>query len=302
MEHHTGAITWQPCPAGNVALECGQVQVPVHWQKPNDDSISLKVARLPATGERRGSVVVNPGGPGIPGTQFLIGFASRFGSALRSSFDIVSWDPRGVGGSAPIRCPGIAKNSDGIPTSVSEREQFEQITAAWATACRKAVGPLFDTVDTMSNARDLDHLRTQLGEKKLNYYGGSYGTRIGQFYADLFPHRVGRMTIDSVVDTTSENGEFIDGATRAREEAFTDYVTTCADRAGCPLTGMTLPDVQSRLAPLIAEEPAVGGEIVGNLTSPRPGRRSTSTSPRSSRAPTSRTKDPTSPAKCSTTT
>ncbi|PRY32435.1 alpha/beta hydrolase [Umezawaea tangerina] len=267
-EHGAGAIAWQPCPTGDVALECGRVTVPVHWRKPDGGTISLKVARLPATGRRLGSVVVNPGGPGIPGTRFLVGYATRFGTALRSSFDIVSWDPRGVGESAPIGCPGIPRDSGDVPASVTERERFEQATATWATACRDAVGPLFDTVDTVSTVRDLDQLRRQLGERKLNYYGVSYGTRIGQFYADLFPDRVGRMTIDSVVDTTSQNAEFVDGAARAKEEAFADYVATCADRAGCPLTGMTLPDVRSRLVPLIAEEPAVGGEIVGDLTSP----------------------------------
>ncbi|EXG82604.1 alpha/beta hydrolase [Cryptosporangium arvum] len=257
---------WQPCPAGDVPLECTRVTVPVDWSEPAGDTITLKVSRLRATGTRLGAVVVNPGGPGIPGTQFLAAAGARF-AALRASYDVVAWDPRGVGGSAPISCPGPRPDS-GVPATVVERERFERETAAWARRCRAAVGPLFDHVDTVSTARDLDRLRQVLDEPRLNYYGGSYGTRIGQFYADLFPQRVGRLTLDAVVDTTSTNGPFVDGATRAKEEAFTDYLDTCASRPGCPLKGMTPARVRSWLIPRITAEPAVGGEIVGYLTSP----------------------------------
>ena len=257
---------WQPCPAGDVPLECTRLTVPVDWSKPAGEKITLKVARLRATGTRLGSVVINPGGPGIPGTQYLTAAGSRF-AGLRSSYDIVAWDPRGVGESAPISCPG-ARPDSGVPDTVAERRRFEEETAAWAGRCRKAVGPLFDKVDTVSNVRDLDRLRQLLGERALNYYGASYGTRIGQLYIDAFPQRVGRLTLDAVVDTTTTNGPFVDGATRAKEEAFTDYLAGCASRPACPLTGMDLPQVRSWLIPLITAEPAVGGEIIGNLTSP----------------------------------
>ncbi|WP_344649299.1 alpha/beta hydrolase [Cryptosporangium japonicum] len=266
LAHAADPDPWQPCPAGDVPLECARVTVPVDWSKPTGDTLVLKVARLRATGTRLGSVVVDPGGPGIPGTQFLAAAGTRF-AALRSSYDVVAWDPRGVGGSAPISCPGPRPDS-GVPVTVVERERFERETAAWAGRCRRAVGPLFDHVDTISNARDLDRLRQVLGEPRLTYYGGFYGTRIGQFYADVFPRRTGRMVLDAVVDTTSENGPFVDGATRAKEDAFTGYLHTCAARPACPLKGMSLAQVRAWLIPRIAAEPAVGGEIVGNLTSP----------------------------------
>src|SRR5689334_8452372 len=93
----TEALSWQPCPNGGAPLECTSVTVPVDWRQPDGPGLALRVARLPATGRRLGAVFANPGGPGVSGVRQLPGMAGKFGAAVRESYDIVSWDPRGIG-------------------------------------------------------------------------------------------------------------------------------------------------------------------------------------------------------------
>ena len=264
-------LTWEPCPAGDVPVECTRVDVPVDWSRPGGPAVSLAVARLRATGPRAGSVFTNPGGPGGSGVEFLGRFANRFGADLRRSYDIVSWDPRGVGGSQPVSCPAGAGQELGdlpAPSTLGERVRWERAAATWSAACRKQTGPLFDHVDTLSTVRDLDHLRRRLGEPKLTYAGFSYGTRIGLFYADVFPERVGRLALDAVVDPTSDNAGFYDGATRAVEQAFTDYHAGCAARAGCPLTDLTAAEARAWLRPRLEKSSELGDQIPSMLRGP----------------------------------
>ncbi|GIE77437.1 hypothetical protein Aph02nite_33870 [Actinoplanes philippinensis] len=263
---------WAPCPADGVPLECATVRVPVDWARPGGPAIGLQVARLRATGERAGSVFTDPGGPGESGVDFLARFAGRFGDRLRRSYDIVSWDPRGIGASHPITCPPGSDRELAelpVPGTVAERLRFERAAAGWATACRRRTGPLFDHVDTLSTARDLDRLRALLGEAKIKYAGFSYGTRIGLFYADLFPGRVDRMAVDAVVDPQSDNADFYDGATRALEQAFTDYHAGCATRATCPIADLTADRSRSWLRPLVAASSELGNLVPGYLRSPQ---------------------------------
>lgn len=263
--------SWEPCPAGEVPLECRWVAVPVDWAQPEGPTLNLKVAVLRATGERVGTVFANPGGPGVSGVRSLPGIARRFDAAVRAAYDIVSWDPRGIGESAPVTCPPDADAEFaklGVPGSVRERVRYEQASARWAGACRRQSGPVFDHVDTLSTARDLDRLRHVLGESKLDYAGFSYGTRIGLFYADLFPERVGRMALDSVVDPTSDEAAFFNGLTRAAEQAFTDYHAGCATRAGCPLADMTVTRARAWLAPLLRQDVQLNGLLPNILRQP----------------------------------
>ena len=267
----TPSLTWQPCPARGVPVECTSLTVPIDWSRRGGPTVDLKVGRLRATGERLGSVMFNPGGPGGSGVDFLSGFASRFGSPLREHYDLVSWDPRGIAGSAPLTCPKEIDerfSKAPAPTTVSERLQFEKLTRQWVQACRKASGPLFDHVDTLSNVRDLDRLREVLGERKLNFAGFSYGSRIGLFYADVFPQRVGHLVVDAVVDPTSDNADFYDGASRAVEQAFTDYLAQCAERKACPLTDLTAAQARAWLARKLLEIPDLGS-VPNLLRDPR---------------------------------
>ncbi|WP_051797207.1 alpha/beta hydrolase [Catenuloplanes japonicus] len=244
---HRQRVTWQACPAGDVPLECARVTVPVDWAAPGGATLTLKVTRHRATGNRLGTLFLNPGGPGASGAAFTATAASRFGQRTRDAYDLVGWDPRGVGESSPLTCPesaDAAYREARLPATVRERLTFERVTAAWARACRAASGPLFDHVDTISTVRDLDVLRAVLGETTLSYTGMSYGTRIGIFYADLFPTRVGRMVLDAATDPASDNADFWRGASLAAQRGFDDYLAGCAARPACPLTG--LPPAEAR--------------------------------------------------------
>ncbi|MCA2214978.1 alpha/beta hydrolase [Jidongwangia harbinensis] len=265
------ALRWQPCPAGDTPLECTTVTVPVDWAKPGGRTLTLKVAMLRATGERRGVVFTNPGGPGVSGVRNLPGLARRFGAAVRAGYDIVSWDPRGIGASAPVSCPDGADAAFAaldVPDSVAERVRYERAAATWARDCRRQSGPVFDHVDTLSTARDLDRLRELWHEPKLHYAGFSYGTRIGLFYADLFPHRVGRMVLDSAVDPASDEADFFRGQTRAAEQAFTDYHADCGNRSGCPLGDLTVAQARAWLAPLLRADVQLNGLLPNILRQP----------------------------------
>ncbi|MFI5960120.1 alpha/beta hydrolase [Cryptosporangium sp. NPDC051539] len=255
-------------------MDCSRLAVPVDWAHPGGPKLTLALRRHHATGTRKGSLVLNPGGPGGSGVEFLPDAVAVFGKDLVAAYDLISWDPRGVGGSSPLTCPAAANAAlakvDASPDTLAERTAQEAATGRWAHACATASGPLFGHVDTISTARDLDAIRVALGEKKLNYGGFSYGTRIGLFYADLFPRRVGRMLLDSTVDPANDDAAFLAGQTVSLDRALTDYLTSCRDRAGCPLRGVSLSVARQRIAALIKAADAPGGvrqeDIIGAVT------------------------------------
>ncbi|MDR7274209.1 alpha/beta hydrolase [Catenuloplanes atrovinosus] len=252
---HRQKLTWQACPSGDLPLDCTRVTVPVDWAAPDGATLTLKVTRHRATGTRRGSLLINPGGPGGSGAGFTERAAAAFGEKTLAAYDVVGWDPRGVGESSPLTCPASA-NADywnaRLPTTVAERVEFERITANWAAACRAESGPLFDHVDTISTVRDLDVLRAVLGDRKLSYIGMSYGTRIGIFYADLFPGRVGRMVLDAATDPASDGADFWRGTSLAAGRGFDDYLAGCADREGCPLADRTAAQARADVGRLLS--------------------------------------------------
>ena len=247
-------LTWTPCNDKELVLECTDVTVPVNWSRPSGRTISLKVHRHRAAGPSRGSLLLNPGGPGGPGKPFLEFAARLFSKPVIDGFDLVSFDPRGVGESAPLSCPAAAdaafRKSDPSPDNLHERIAREAAVREWVRACRAKSGPIFDHVDTVSVARDLDVLRAVLGDDKLSYYGGSYGTRLGLRYADLFPTRIERMVLDAVVDPAQDNKAFLTDVAKGEERGLDAYLRTCDDRAGCPFHGLTLAQGRAAVAKL----------------------------------------------------
>jgi pimeloyl-ACP methyl ester carboxylesterase len=239
-EFYRQKVSWSACDDRGLPLDCTGVTVPIDWARPNGSTITLKVRRHKATGTHHGSLLTNPGGPGVSGVRYLAEAARTWSDAVTSGFDLVSWDPRGVGESAPLTCPDEAdaalRTVDSSPDTLAERKRQEAAVRTWVRQCRAASGPLFDHVDTLSNVRDLDVLRAVLGEAKLSFLGTSYGTRIGIRYADTFPTRIGRMVLDSAVDPASDNKAFLNGQARGVERALDDYLAGCADRAGCPFS------------------------------------------------------------------
>jgi pimeloyl-ACP methyl ester carboxylesterase len=236
-------VAWQPCDG---AYECAWVAAPLDWDDPAAGSIEIAIKRAVATGtadQRIGSLLINPGGPGASGLGFLeYAVAGVFGADVRAAFDIVAFDPRGVGESTPVDCGDDAFVDDYFTSDISLENQADVDAArekAWAfgAACLEATGPLLGEVDTVSAARDMDLLRAVLGDSQLYYAGFSYGTFLGATYADLYPQNVGRMLLDGALDPSMSNDDLVVGQAVGFENALRAYITDCQAGASCPLTG-----------------------------------------------------------------
>jgi pimeloyl-ACP methyl ester carboxylesterase len=210
-------LVWSGCGSG---LECATLTVPVDHDRPEGPTLDLAVVRRPATDadQRIGSLVVNPGGPGGSGVEFLR--AGPFNDAVAARFDVVSWDPRGVGDSRPLACDGPLPAYlalDWTPEADTERKALDDGARALAEGCRAAAGGLADHVTTRDSARDLDLLRQALGEEHLTYVGFSYGTALGLTYRDLFPARTRAMVLDGLADPREDLRTFLSGQAQALE-------------------------------------------------------------------------------------
>ena len=190
------AIDWQPC-ADNPAVDCGVLTLPVDYDEPRGETFDMAVARTRATDPDRriGVLFTNPGGPGLSGVDFVTGtiaFAPVF-APIREQFDVVSFDPRGVGDSRPIQCqPGNVDLPSDLADDVAVAAAFDQFSHDFAAECAELDGTFASTVSTNNVARDMDRLRRALGEREITYSSGSYGTLLGAVYASLYPRRVRR--------------------------------------------------------------------------------------------------------------
>lgn len=231
---------WEECEQ----LQCTTVTVPVDWADPAGAVIQLAVNRSPATGgERIGSLLTNPGGPGASGTEALQSVViDRVGDGVHERYDLVGFDPRGVGLSQPVHCVDapemdalVAFDADySTPEGIDE---VEGLYESFGQGCLERTGDLLGHVDTVSAARDLDVLRAVLGDEQLHYLGFSYGTALGATYAALFPERVGRLVLDGALDPTLGADEVAAGQAAGFESALRAYVTDCQGGRGCPLDG-----------------------------------------------------------------
>jgi pimeloyl-ACP methyl ester carboxylesterase len=232
------SLQWAACGE----LECATINVPLDWADPNGQTISLQLNRSKARkpDERLGSVVINPGGPGGSGLDLTTYFVSFAGDSLLDHYDVVGFDPRGVGKSTPINC-GTTKELDAYFTAQDVAETAADVTAlgdrnaAFAEHCRALSGPLVENVDTASAARDMDVIRDALGDPKLNYLGFSYGTQLGATYATLYPQNVGRFVLDGAVDFLLSSQDLSEGQARGFESSLDAYIADCLTQASCPL-------------------------------------------------------------------
>ncbi|NGN67637.1 alpha/beta hydrolase [Streptomyces sp. A7024] len=232
-------------------MQCAKLTVPVDYAEPAQGTIKIALARFHRQQNDKGSVVTNFGGPGASGVDSLPGFREH-GSRLAPGYDLVSFDPRGVGRSSPLRC-GDEAAEDRLERELVENapapgDAADDVAGAkeYAAACHRDNGPVIDHVGTLDTARDLDVLRQALGEQKLHYFGISYGTRLGATYAGRFPDRTGRMVLDAV-DTLDLPAER-DGRAlaRASQQALDAFAADCAARAGCAL-GTTADQVRGTI-------------------------------------------------------
>lgn len=234
-------VVWEDCDP----YECATILAPLDWEDPSAGTIDLAVQRSAARDpdERLGSLLVNPGGPGASGVEFLDYVVTGIlGDDMLDAYDVVGFDPRGVGGSTAVDC-GPSSVVDAYLTADVPLESQADLDAARARAtefgqgCADATGPLLGHVDTVSAARDMDLLRAVLGDDKLTYAGFSYGTFLGATYADLYPENVGRMVLDGALDPSMSNDEMSLEQSAGFEQALRAYVEDCQAGRGCPLTG-----------------------------------------------------------------
>jgi pimeloyl-ACP methyl ester carboxylesterase len=246
------SITWAPC-AEDATADCGTLSVPIDWSRPNGRKVDLALARRKATdpSARIGSLVINPGGPGGSGVNFALFGTGYFSDEIQRHFDLVGFDPRGVARSHPVVCSlDLAlQQPSPILTSQADFDRMVAYNQQLGNDCRRQTGPLFDHVDTASVVRDVDAIRAAVGDEKLSYYGVSYGTLIGQEYAETFPHRVRALALDSNMDHSLGTAGFLFTETATAEDSFDEFVKGCSADTRCPLYGR---DIRALWADLLA--------------------------------------------------
>ncbi|MGW4030031.1 alpha/beta fold hydrolase [Streptomyces sp. NPDC004838] len=235
------AIDWKPCPQ-DAAAECGTLRLPVDWARPSAEKFDLAVARRKATDPNRrvGVLLVNPGGPGDSGVDFTVRRAtSHFSLDVQERFDIVGFDPRGVGGSQPVKCSTelLDRAPSPYPRDQAEFDQLAEYNRALRQDCRRHSGPVFDHADTLSVVRDMDAIRGALGEKRINYFGHSYGTLIGQQYAERYGDRIRTMALTANMDHSLGIREFLVSSAATAEDSFHQFVRWCESTSSCALHG-----------------------------------------------------------------
>lgn len=235
-------VQWEPCPL--TPYDCATVAVPLDHDEPAGATIGIAVTRLAATGTRRGSIFVNPGGPGASGVEFVHGGFS-FDEATMAAYDLVGFDPRGIGASNPLTC--VLARADGplpdySPDDAGEAAALDEAARQIADRCAESDGELLANVDTESVASDLDLLRIAVGDDQLHYYGFSFGTLIGQVYAELFPGSVGHIALDGVVDPGATLPDLLRQQAEAFERSFDRLDAACGQSAAegldCPVDGI----------------------------------------------------------------
>ncbi|MEU8421471.1 alpha/beta hydrolase [Micromonospora sp. NPDC048835] len=249
----TGRIEWQACPErpDDPGTRCGTLRLPVDWARPDGETFQLALARRAATdpATRVGVLVFNPGGPGLSGVDAALTADTQLGSDVLRRFDIVGFDPRGMVRSTPVRCSSalLARQPSLTPASAAEYERLRTYNRQLREDCRAHSGALFDHLDSVSVARDTDAIRAALGERRLSFYQWSYGTLIGQSYAELFPDRVRALVMDSVMDHSQGVREHFRSGAASNEALFHEFVAWCGRSPECVLHGRDVPALFDRL-------------------------------------------------------
>ena len=222
------------------------ITVPLDWGDPTGETIELAVARHNATRDSMGSMLMNPGGPGGSGYDFVAYSASYIVTAdVLANYDIIGFDPRGVGQSTGIECYTDPLDQDELLYGTFDADYgtqawIDELTVretAWIDACVENTGDLLGNLDAASVARDMDVIRAVLGDEKLTYLGYSYGTYLGAVYAELFPEKVGRMVLDGAVDPLVGDLDALATQMAGFESAYRAFLEFCFDSGDCPFSG-----------------------------------------------------------------
>jgi pimeloyl-ACP methyl ester carboxylesterase len=252
QESRSRALSWHSCTVSGVSMDCASLRVPLNYADPAGRKITLALSMVPATAppaKRQGDLLVNPGGPGGSGRYLAAVVAYGLNHTVASEYNIIGFDPRGVGASVPaLHCdPSFFASArpDYIPASQSAEQVLINRAKLYAADCERRFGWLLPYLTTIDAARDMNSIRTALGQQKINYFAYSYGTYLGQVYATLFPHTLRRMVLDSTVDPDGAWwGDNIaqDYAFQGRQEAFFSWIASHANVYGL---GSTRAQVQA---------------------------------------------------------
>lgn len=289
-------IIWHPCPSAALpAQECGALEVPLDYDEPEGATISVAVARVPATDatQRIGSLITNPGGPGGSGVEAMPLLYGALPEALKTRFDLVGFDPRGIGQSAPVRCfDTVAERTaffaaiPSVPVGAEEVAARQRAAEELAHRCGERNGEILPHLSTANVARDMDQLRQAVGDEQLTYLGSSYGTYLGATYANLFPDQIRAMVLDGVIDPPSYTsadqsvGDLVGPDTnsflritsdRGSAGALDQFLADCAAAGpeGCPFAAANEAETREKFDALMARvlaEPVVAQGPAGTLT------------------------------------
>ncbi|WP_305789846.1 alpha/beta fold hydrolase [Symbioplanes lichenis] len=245
------SLAWAPCAEEDLAgYQCATREVPLDYDKPRGATTTIALARRPADdpARRLGTIFVNPGGPGGPGRGLVTAAAEIVAPEVRARFDLVGFDPRGIGASDPLQCFATDAEAEAliarialVPITKQQIRDTLQANYRYTEACKRNAGPLLAHMSTLNVAKDLDQLRAAVGDAKLSYIGYSYGTLIGATYVNLYPNRVRAVILDGNVDPAQRtNRRLANKFDRAGgfEIALKGFLAAC-DRAGpnCALAG-----------------------------------------------------------------
>ncbi|RCI17166.1 hypothetical protein L249_3116 [Ophiocordyceps polyrhachis-furcata BCC 54312] len=271
-------ISWGDCPSDYPPyLDCGRLSVPLDHKcsRPGCRQIELGMVRSKAKASKPlGNLVLNPGGPG----SSLVGIFVRgrqdevVGPKLLHSYNVIAPDPRGVGISTPVRCSAGLYNRR-TPLYMTGQADLEARIAwnkAFGESCVRMTGPVIKHVDTVSAAKDLEHIRKALGDEKLNFMGFSYGTQLGSQYAELFPHRVGKMVLDGVLDHSQLDVDGLMTEAISYDDSLKGFFAWCNTTTSCALHGQDASAIFDKLVDEANMEPVpapgCGGKCAPDVT------------------------------------
>jgi pimeloyl-ACP methyl ester carboxylesterase len=244
-------------------VERGTITVPQRWDDPSGPSFRLAVARRFANdpAQRIGTLLVNPGGPGFGGTSLVYAADSVFSDTVLDRFDIVGWDPRGTGDSTPaVDCVDdydrFHNSVDITPDDSVERQQIVDLAQELAAGCEQRSGDILTAVGTNDSARDIDAIRTALGEATISYFGFSYGSELGATWATLFPSTVRAAVLDGAVDPTADDIEAGLQQAQGFERTLDTFLARCSNDTTCVFhNGGKAEDAFDRLMLTIDQDP-----------------------------------------------